>query len=304
MSPKVSVVIPTYRRPVEYLSRAVHSVVNQTHGNREIIVVDDSPESYERRDEIKAFMQSIASDRIIYLQNERNLGGSLSRNRGIERASGEFISFLDDDDEYLPTKIERQLAFMVEHDFDLTFTDMVMYGDDGNVVDCRDYRDIPSFDNGVLRKYHLMKHLTGTPTFMFKADALRGIGGFEDVRMGQEFYLMLKAIERGLKIGYLPECGLKVYRHASGGISHGRNKIDGENNLYRFKKKYFPDLNRRERMFVRFRHYAVMVVAYCRNGSRFRAAGAAALAFAASPYDFFKEVSGFGVQVMRQRIRR
>lgn len=297
--PKVTVIIPTYKRTVEFLSRAVKSVANQTYENIEIIVIDDSPESYEHRNDVKEYMTSVSSNKIRYYQNEKNMGGSLARNRGISLAQGSFISFLDDDDEYKPEKIAKQVQFMLEGDYDLTFSDMIMYGTNGAVVDYRDYKDIPAFDNESLLHYHLMRHMTGTPTFMFKTVKLREIGGFEDAKMGQEFYLMLKSIERGLKIGYFPQCDVKVYKHADGGITQGKNKIDGENRLYEFKKKYFPQLNKKEIRFINFRHWAVMVVAYKRNNMYPQMISAGVKAFVSSPGDFVTQVSGFAGKVIK-----
>lgn len=288
--PLVTVIIPTYKRTVEYLSRAVRSVVEQTYQNIEIIVIDDSPNEYAERDSIKKYMESIASDKIQYYQNESNMGGSLARNRGIAAAKGTYISFLDDDDEYMPEKIKKQVQFMQLGHYDLSFSNMIMYNTSGAVVDYRDYKDIPAFDNKSLLHYHLMHHMTGTPTFMFRAEKLREIGGFEDAKMGQEFYLMLKSIERGLVIGYLPECDVKVYKHNDGGITQGKNKIDGENRLYEFKRRYYGELSGREIRFINFRHWAVMVVAYKRNNMYLQMIKACIKAVVSSPFDFVVQV--------------
>ena len=300
-NPLVTVVIPTYRRPVEYLSRAVQSVLRQTYPEIDLIVIDDSPADFPGRADIRRYMESVASDRVRYLRNERNLGGSLARNRGIEAARGGYITFLDDDDEYMERKVEKQVAFMAAGGYDLTFSNMIMYNARGRVVDYREYADIPAFDRESLLRYHLMKHLTGTPTFMFRADKLREIGGFEDAKMGQEFYLMLKSIERGLKIGYLPECDVKVYKHREGGITQGMNKILGENALYEMKKKYFPSLDAAAVRFINFRHWAVMAVAYRRNDMYGRMLGAGVKAFCASPADFAAQVTGFARRVLKNR---
>ena len=291
--PKVTVIIPTYKRSVDFLSRAVKSVMNQTYTNIEIIVIDDSPSDYKGRDQIKKYMQGISKENIKYFQNKKNLGGSLARNIGIELASGEYISFLDDDDEYMPEKIEKQVKYMLYTGVDLSFSNMIMYSPSGTVVDFREYNDIPAFDNSTLLHYHLMKHMTGTPTFMFKTEKIREIGGFEDAKMGQEFYLMLKSIEKGLTIGYIPECDVKVYKHADGGITQGKNKIDGENRLYEFKKGYFNQMSNSEIRFINFRHWAVMVVAYKRNCMYMQMFGAGIKAFISSPKDFVEQVTGF-----------
>jgi glycosyltransferase involved in cell wall biosynthesis len=300
-APLVTVVIPTYKRTVEYLSRAVRSVVDQTYKSVEIIVIDDSPSDYEHRSNVKNYMESITTNAIHYYQNENNMGGSLARNRGISLASGVFISFLDDDDEYMVEKIEKQVKFMLSGKYDLSFSNMIMYSTSGKVVDYREYADIPAFDNETLLHYHLMKHLTGTPTFMFTTEKLREIDGFVDAKMGQEFYLMLKSIEKGLFIGYLPECDVKVYKHADGGITQGKNKIDGENKLYNFKKQYFNRLESKEIKFINFRHWAVMVVAYKRNGMYFQMLLAGIKALISSPTDFVSQVAGFLRKIVKNR---
>lgn len=299
--PRVTVIIPTYKRSVEFLSRAVKSVIDQTYKNIEIIVIDDSPSNYIERDNIKKYMDSIVNQDVKYYQNEKNMGGSLARNRGIELATGEYISFLDDDDEYMPEKIEKQIKFMLYGGNDLSFSNMIMYNSSGIVVDFREYTDIPAFDNESLLHYHLMHHMTGTPTFMFKTNKLREIGGFEDAKMGQEFYLMLKSIEKGLSIGYIPECDVKVYKHEEGGITQGKNKIDGENRLYEFKKKYFSQLNKQETRFINFRHWAVMVVAFKRNSMYVQMIEAGIKAFFSSPSDFTTQVFGFLNRVKKYR---
>lgn len=287
--PLVSVVIPTYRRTVEYLSRAVDSVLSQTYPNVEIIVIDDSTSAYDKQHETKAYFDSLGRDNVIYLQNEKNLNGALTRNRGIDIASGEYITFLDDDDEYLPEKIERQLAFMLKNGCDASFTDLALYSAEGTMVDYREYSAIESFDNEYLLRYHLTRHLTGTPTFMFKADKLREIGGFNSVKVGQEFHLMLKAILAGLKIRYMPECHVKAYRHPDGGISGGENKIAGEKELFAFKQQFFPKLSKAEQRFVRFRYHAVLAAGYKRTGKYGNMLAEAIKTVLTSPVDFVKE---------------
>lgn len=292
--PKVSVIIPTYKRETKYLSRAINSIKNQTYKNTEIVIVDDNPADSEYRKKTMDFMKQYTNDPyVIYHVNEENMGGSLARNNGIYVSTGEFVTFLDDDDEYLPNKIEKQLNFMLEKDCDMSFTDLKLVNDNNVVVDYREYPNLNYWDKQSLLKYHIMRHLTGTPTFMYKASKLKEIGGFEDAKMGQEFYLMLKSIEKDLKICYLRDCNVIAYRHNEGGISQGKNKISGEKALYEFKKRYFNIFTIREKMFIKFRHYAVMVIAHKRNKQYFKSLGNAIVMFLSSPLDFVKEVSCF-----------
>jgi glycosyltransferase involved in cell wall biosynthesis len=103
--PVVSVVIPTYNR-VLMLDRAIQSVLNQTLKNIELIVVDDAS-----KDNSWKFLKSNYSDsRMVLIQHDRNLGGAAARNTGIRNARGEYIAFLDSDDEWLPEKLEVQLS--------------------------------------------------------------------------------------------------------------------------------------------------------------------------------------------------
>jgi len=100
----VSVVIPTIRRPVLVL-RAVDSVRRQTHAALEIIVIIDGPDEPTR-----IALQAVDDPRLIVLQNAASEGPGPARNRAAQRARGDWIAFLDDDDEWLPEKLARQLA--------------------------------------------------------------------------------------------------------------------------------------------------------------------------------------------------
>lgn len=104
----VSVVIPTYNRST-LLRRAVDSVLAQTYDDLEVIVVDDASS-----DDTPSVMQQYDDDRISYVRLEKNGGGAHARNVGINEASGEFVAFLDDDDEWHPQKLERQIEHLEE----------------------------------------------------------------------------------------------------------------------------------------------------------------------------------------------
>ena len=114
----VSVVIPTYSRS-DTLERALNGILKQTYQNLDIIVVDDNPPNSVYRLFVQQIIKKYASDqRIRYIQNTQNLGGAGARNVGIEAAKGEYIAFLDDDDEYYPEKIEKQLKVFLNSDSD------------------------------------------------------------------------------------------------------------------------------------------------------------------------------------------
>lgn len=101
-APKVSVVIPTYNR-AHILGRAIVSVLGQTYRDIELIVVDDG--SVDGTDKL---LQTFTDPRLRYVRQTQNRGVSAARNRGISEARGEWLAFLDSDDEWLPQKLERQ----------------------------------------------------------------------------------------------------------------------------------------------------------------------------------------------------
>jgi glycosyltransferase involved in cell wall biosynthesis len=105
----VSVIITTYRRPVEILKRAVESVLNQTYSPIEIYVVNDAPEEKELSKSIGTMLEAFADENIHYLIQEKNAGACKARNDGIKTSKGTFIALLDDDDEWLPEKTEHQM---------------------------------------------------------------------------------------------------------------------------------------------------------------------------------------------------
>ena len=108
-------IIPTYNRG-KIISNSIKSVLNQTFKNLEIIVIDDGS-----NDNTKEVIDKLNDDRIKYIKLNKNCGGSFARNLGIKIASGQFISFQDSDDIYLPNKIEMQLKNIINKKSDLDF---------------------------------------------------------------------------------------------------------------------------------------------------------------------------------------
>ena len=104
--PIVSIIVPTYNR-AHVLPRAIDSIIAQTTKHWEIVLVDDGSTDATR--EVAAEYQRRLSERFKYIR-QANQGASRARNHGIDAAQGRYVAFLDSDDEFLPTKLERQLA--------------------------------------------------------------------------------------------------------------------------------------------------------------------------------------------------
>lgn len=101
--PVATVIIPSYNRPA-LLKRAIKSVLAQSFQNFELIVVDDG--SKHRLAEVESHF---SDTRLRFIKHSRNRGGAAARNTGVRRSSGKYIAFLDDDDEWLPSKLEKQI---------------------------------------------------------------------------------------------------------------------------------------------------------------------------------------------------
>ena len=125
----MSVIIPTYGRAT-LLRRAIVSVLQQTVEDLEVVVVvdGDDPESV-------AVLESMANARVRWIALGGNSGGSRARNAGVEAASGEWVAFLDDDDEWLPEKLELQLraALLSGARFPVISTRIIVRSDAGDL---------------------------------------------------------------------------------------------------------------------------------------------------------------------------
>ncbi len=291
MQPLVSVIVATYKRD-EILFRALNSLATQTYKNFEIILVDDNAND-EWNSKVSELTKKFKSDypeiALKYIVNKTNQGSAKTRNIGIDASTGEFITFLDDDDIYLPENIEKQIENMLSTNADFGISDLDMFYDDETVCEKRTRDFIKSTEKEELIKYHLMHHLAGTDTMIFKKDYLLKIGGFDPIDVGDEFYLMFKAIENGGKFTYLKGCFVKAYVHkGEGGLSSGDGKIDGENRLHEFKKQYFEHLSKNEIKYIVTRHYSVIAFAELRR-KHFPAFFQNAIkAFFTSPINCFK----------------
>jgi len=107
--PLVSVIIPTYNR-LHTIDRALKSAINQTYDNLEIIIIDDGS-----TDGTESFIKNINDERIIYVRHQHNKGESTARTTGVQIANGEYIAYLDSDDEWMPEKTAIQLESLLKH---------------------------------------------------------------------------------------------------------------------------------------------------------------------------------------------
>ncbi len=201
----VSAVITTHNR-LSLLPRAIESVLSQTYPNIECIVVSDAS-----MDGTAEYCSSRTDIRFINIPKEESKGGNHARNEGIKAAKGEYIAFLDDDDYWLPTKIEKQIALIEEKKCDLVYCGLrpEIPQRDGNskFVDWLPLADGQGdLSVKILARIYLM-----TSGIMIRKSLFDRVGLFdENIRYWQEYELSIRMAQE-TKFYAVNEC-LYVYR--------------------------------------------------------------------------------------------
>ena len=289
----ISVITPTYNR-VEYLGNSIESVLSQTYSDFELIIVDDNPIQSEARKKTEEVIRKYSDSRIRYIKNPMNLGGAAARNRGIDEARGEYIAFLDDDDIYLPDRLKVQVESMQKNGWDVCVMDGATFKyETGEPVSERHQHLWDGMTNDELIRSHLMYHISGTNSFMFRTDFIRKIGGFDVIPSCQEYILMQKALDAKPKFGYLPVTLIKNFQHEGDQLSTGPKKLAGQKLLIANKKKYFYLLSGKEKRQVLCRHHGVLFFVYFKMHKYYHAAWEAFMCFFTSPVNAIKWVNEY-----------
>jgi glycosyltransferase involved in cell wall biosynthesis len=235
---KVSVILPTHNR-AELLKRSIQSILDQTYEDFELIVIDDAS-----KDDTEAAVKGFNDDRIRYIKQQINIGAAAARNAGIAASKGEYIAFQDDDDEWLPTKLEKQVAvFEMNRDQDLGLVYSNMWEVYGNKrTETRPERIMPEdgivFDralNGKLRRI-------GIQTALIKRECFDKAGGFDPEFprwIDHEFFIR---VSRYYHFYHIDE-PLVNWHSTQGGISSSKLNLIAARKL--LIRKYSEDLKKR-----------------------------------------------------------
>jgi glycosyltransferase involved in cell wall biosynthesis len=200
----VTAIITTHNR-LGLLKRAIESVYAQTYKNMELIVVDDA--STDGTDD---YCRTLPL-RYIHIPKMESKGGNHARNLGIKAAKGEYVAFLDDDDYWLPEKIEKQVALIESKDCELVHCGrrLELVSRDGEVTYC-DRLPNP-LHYGDMHKKILLTVCTVTTNILAKRQALIDVGLFdENLRFWQDYALTIRMAQR--KPFYFVNEPLSVYR--------------------------------------------------------------------------------------------
>ncbi len=199
-TPSVSIIIPTHNAE-EFIERTISSVRRQTYPNWELIVVDDA--STDGTVRIIENFQRIDA-RISVIRFLKNSGGPAHpKNIGIKKSKGEFIAFLDHDDEWVTNKIERQVNFLLEGGFDFVASNFFVitnnrplgiYQDSMALQDC--------FKKNILKR----NFIHSCSSVIIKRDVFNVVGGFdENMKWSDDRDLYLRILFTGFSFGYIRE---------------------------------------------------------------------------------------------------
>ncbi len=241
---KVSIVMPIYNA-YDYLRPAIDSVLDQTLSEIELICVDDGSTDHSL-DILKEYQEADTRVRIV---TENNAGPSWARNKGLSRARGEFVIFLDADDFYEPTLLEKLYGIAVEKNLDIAISDYDIYNDkrasfepkirndheeifgDGDVVSKNEYPDIifQCTSNYVWSKLFRRSFIEG-----------KQLSFNQDLRVFEDVYFVMTALSLATRIG---KCSEVLIHH----------RVYSEQSKTRLFRKYHhqvPDLYKRIKEFL------------------------------------------------------
>lgn len=209
-NPLVSVVIPTFQR-VSTLKRSIDSVLKQTYRNIEIIVVDDNNDDEFHKETVTLIEETYIGFPVKLFFAGQNQGRSAARNEGLRICNGEYVMFLDNDDEFTSTKIESQLSVLIKagSNFAACYSNYVRVKNERIVVRCGERRSGQLLVESIARD--LFVH-AGSNLLVKKAVAL-GVGGFAENLEINEDIDFLNRILIDHKLVYCDHVGLIVHVH-------------------------------------------------------------------------------------------
>ena len=239
--PLVTAVITSYKREPAIVERALKSIISQTYSNIEIFVVDDSPADYTLRQDVKAMVESYSTYNVKYIAHEINQGACAARNTGLALSTGEFIGFLDDDDEWLPNKIEEQLKGFTDERIGLVYCSSITFDDTTNkAVVYKPASILKDCYAALLEK----NNFVGSTSFpLLKTKALIDAGGFDPSMPAAQDYDTWIRVAQNYNFGFIEAPLVRYHVHTGEQITKNYDKKIAGISLIMQKHKAFLDSN-------------------------------------------------------------
>ncbi|NAS31637.1 glycosyltransferase [Flavobacteriaceae bacterium R38] len=221
MDSLVSIITPAFNSEA-YIEETIQSVLNQTYGNWELLIVDDAS-----ADNTVKIVNRIAEKdpRIKLFELEVNSGAGIARNKAIEEAQGDFIAFLDADDLWKPEKLQKQLFFMEENNASVCYCSYELMDEDGNSLKSI-VNALPHLNKNKMLKANYIGNLTG----VYNAKIL-GKFYMPAIRKRQDWGLWLRCIEKSGRAYGINEV-LASYRVRKDSISSNKFNLLKYNYLF------------------------------------------------------------------------
>lgn len=213
MQPLVSVIMPAYNAE-RYIAESIQSVLDQSYGNWELVVVDDGSTD-KTAETVQRFA---AGDSRVKCISQRNSGQGKARNTGIENSSGSLIAFLDSDDLWLPEKLERQVQFLIDTKVDVVYSDIIIFYDVDTDLGPTEFPTVTGKSEG--RKMFdllLLENRIPVASVVLRREIFNVAGPFEESRTYQaceDYDLWLKLAAQGALFYGMPAKLVKYRRHS------------------------------------------------------------------------------------------
>jgi len=208
MSELVSIITPSFNTG-KFIGETIESVLNQSYRNWEMIIVDDCS-----TDDSLEIIRSFNDERIKLIVNETNSGAALSRNFANREAKGKWIAFLDSDDLWHPTKLEKQVNFMEKNNYQFSYTHYMEIDENSKANGF-----IITGPEILTKRSHNNYCYQGCSTVMYDRENI-GLIQIKDLPKNNDYALWLKVIKKS--DCYLLSETLASYRKRQGSISNHR----------------------------------------------------------------------------------
>ena len=223
--PLVSVVMPAYNAE-KYIADAIRSVLRQTLTDLELIVIDDG--SVDKTAQIVREMAGI-DERIRFCPNEKNMGTARSRNRGMDLSRGEYVAFLDSDDNWHPRKLEKQMQMMENTRAELVYCSYAIVDGDG-AKRCRDFLVPETIDlDGLLKE-----NVIGCSTVLLNRSTAESCR-FRDDFYHEDYVLWLQMLQSGCRMAGVREVLVDYRYHPD---SRAGNKLASAQRRWKIYREY------------------------------------------------------------------
>lgn len=208
MNDKFSVLLPVYiKDDYRHFSRAIESiVVQQTYLPNQIVIVKDGPITRECNEVIHA-IKTNHNCRLTVVENETNLGLGLALQKGLDYCSNEIIIRMDADDVSVPNRCEKQIQLLMAEKYSVVSSTIAEFSFDDAIVS--GYRRLPVFHNDIVR-YSKWRNPINHPAVAFLKKDIVAAGGYQDMKMFEDYYLWLRMIKAGMIFSNIDEVLVKM----------------------------------------------------------------------------------------------